>query len=438
MIGTKIRKLRKEKRLTQATLADGIMHRCVLIRIEKELAEPSIEQLHKIAKKLGVSSEYFTLTDPQMELDFQHNSIETCDLVEMFQKKDYNLVILAYTESNKTKFKKQYGLLYSYLVGISYWNMQDYRLASKFLMVFINRINRLEPSLKKKYTIEFAESLNVIARINFFDKKTDEVEMYLVQARNSLIDNNRKSHILYWSISHNLANYYEEIMEYEKALAVLLDVINEENVILHKSTTPAAHQTASVIYIMLGDFSSAKKHLIKAIHLYNYADNIHQANLCKVNLIIIMRMKKEYDEAFEFIEITLKESSPSDQIYHIFLLQKAFVMFNSGDINGISHILKHLNYAKLRTKDRYNFLFLKGISYYFLAKDFYKAEICFKKAKPFFEENKLCLDIIYMNNLLCLMPGEDTYVQENKLLFNTPYNTNFVLDIDELATRIEA
>ena len=431
MIGSKIRELRIKKDLTQVELAEGIMHRGVLIKIEKGLSDPSIEQLQKITKKLGSTIEFFISPEIQTELEFIVCSDKQYKLLEMANRGEYEQIILIYINSNKVKFKEEYGFLYSYLVGISYWNMHDYRLALKFLNLFINRIEKAGSSIKKIYIIEYAESLNLIARINLFDKKTDEVEKYLLRARKSLAYNNKKTHVLYWSVCHNLASHYEDIVEYKKALTVLQEVISDNNIILHKIVTPAAHQTAAVIYMDLGDFYSAKEQLRKAISLYNYTGNVHQASLCKVNLIILMRTVKEYNEAFEFIEATLKESNPADQIYHIFELQKAFVMFNSGKIKDISKILKQLNYGKLRTKDRYNYLFLKGISYHEI-KDFQKSIICLKKAKPFFEENKLYLDIIYMNNLLFHMSGKKAYLEESNQLSNLPFNTNFVLDPSEL------
>ena len=87
MIGLKIRDLRKKRGLTQIDLATGIMHRCALIRIENGLSSPNFERLMKIAKKLGVSIDYFTTENRQTEMELQISPDIQCDLLEMLNKR---------------------------------------------------------------------------------------------------------------------------------------------------------------------------------------------------------------------------------------------------------------------------------------------------------------------------------------------------------------
>ena len=58
-IGSTIRQLRKEKKLTQAQLADGIVTRNMLSLIENGSATPSLQTLESLSEKFGVSPAYF-------------------------------------------------------------------------------------------------------------------------------------------------------------------------------------------------------------------------------------------------------------------------------------------------------------------------------------------------------------------------------------------
>ncbi|EGD50643.1 helix-turn-helix domain protein [Thermoanaerobacter ethanolicus JW 200] len=58
-IGTKIKSLRLQKKLSQSELCGNFMNRVVLSRIENGKALPSLEQLIYIAEKLEVPVSYF-------------------------------------------------------------------------------------------------------------------------------------------------------------------------------------------------------------------------------------------------------------------------------------------------------------------------------------------------------------------------------------------
>lgn len=57
-VGSKIKKLRKKRGMTQAMLADGIITRGMLSRIEGETASPSMQSLTAIATRLDVSPSF--------------------------------------------------------------------------------------------------------------------------------------------------------------------------------------------------------------------------------------------------------------------------------------------------------------------------------------------------------------------------------------------
>ena len=58
-IGEKIRKRRKELKMTQADLSEGICTQAMVSRIEKKKVKPSRELMEKLAERLAVSLHYF-------------------------------------------------------------------------------------------------------------------------------------------------------------------------------------------------------------------------------------------------------------------------------------------------------------------------------------------------------------------------------------------
>lgn len=60
-IGKIIRQLRKQKKMTQKQLAEGIISETVMSRIENGIIEPSLMELHKIFQRLGKTLEPFEI-----------------------------------------------------------------------------------------------------------------------------------------------------------------------------------------------------------------------------------------------------------------------------------------------------------------------------------------------------------------------------------------
>lgn len=80
MIGQRIKTLRKEKKMTQTQLAEGIVTKSMLSMIENGKAEASMRSLREIAKRLNVSVN-FLLSDPrEIELQALVEQIEYADM----------------------------------------------------------------------------------------------------------------------------------------------------------------------------------------------------------------------------------------------------------------------------------------------------------------------------------------------------------------------
>ncbi|WP_368896491.1 helix-turn-helix domain-containing protein, partial [Priestia megaterium] len=68
MLGQRIKELRKESRLTQQDLSEGIITRSYLSQIEKGLVQPSFDVLEKLSEKLDCTVDDFFKTIENKDL----------------------------------------------------------------------------------------------------------------------------------------------------------------------------------------------------------------------------------------------------------------------------------------------------------------------------------------------------------------------------------
>ena len=80
MIGQRIKALRKEKKLTQSQLAEGIITKSMLSMIENGKAEASMRSLREIAKRLDVTVQSL-LVDPREAVSYTHLTLPTTPYV---------------------------------------------------------------------------------------------------------------------------------------------------------------------------------------------------------------------------------------------------------------------------------------------------------------------------------------------------------------------
>lgn len=125
-IGEKIKKRRKEIKMTQSDLADGICTQAMISRIEKKRVRPSRDLMEKIAERLEVSLHYFygedsiesrySMTTQLSKLVRQHLERREYDSVSYLIDSNEALIQDAVGE-DKAFFEWVKGLLYAYRDG---------------------------------------------------------------------------------------------------------------------------------------------------------------------------------------------------------------------------------------------------------------------------------------------------------------------------------
>lgn len=118
MIGQRIKALRKEKKLTQSQLADGIITKSMLSMIENGKAEASMRSLREIAKRLDVSVQSLLIDPREAKLQALVEDIEYAQLtLEPWTEEAAQKALAPYleTEMNSVWQGKAYIIMGDYL-----------------------------------------------------------------------------------------------------------------------------------------------------------------------------------------------------------------------------------------------------------------------------------------------------------------------------------
>ena len=112
-LGKKIKAMRKKRGITQAMLADGMVTRNMLSRIENGVAFPSLETLNYIAAGLKVPAEYLLSDDESFFFYEKKEAIEK--IYRAFEAKNYQACINIITSLSEIDNELAYILASSYL-----------------------------------------------------------------------------------------------------------------------------------------------------------------------------------------------------------------------------------------------------------------------------------------------------------------------------------
>ena len=112
-LGEKIKKIRKLRGLTQASIADGKITRNMLSCIENGTANPSLDTLYYIADKLSVPAEFLVSNDDT--LAFYEKKELTDKIYRAYNAKNYTACISLIKTLSDTDDELNYLLSHSYL-----------------------------------------------------------------------------------------------------------------------------------------------------------------------------------------------------------------------------------------------------------------------------------------------------------------------------------
>jgi transcriptional regulator with XRE-family HTH domain len=298
MLGERIRKLRKQKKMTLEALAGTELTKGMLSLIENNKAKPSMESLSYIAEQLDVE-----LSDLLEEISTQ----ELAELLELAEN-IYNTE----TEEQENKHKKLIELIephvkhlsqgyqaarlleiYSYSLAHQRnpeWEALSHRAAQMFDQLNITA-NRAAIGLfraKRKFNDhEYARALEIFLT----ERKSIELNHPYIDPITRL-DLDYHEAILYFAVgdSESATNVMENALEFsrEKRIFYLIDDL---------------YRLAASQGMMTQDENKREYYTKKLLQYGEFADHIHSIMFCKLlDFMALISEKRDYKKALEEIE----------------------------------------------------------------------------------------------------------------------------------------
>jgi len=287
--GRKLRKLRKEQRLTQAELAKGIVTPSMISQIESDRITPSQTLLKQLAAKLKVDVAEFKM-DVSQQSDFAHTYRRARQLIEESKYREALPLLHAISFPMALQFKAE--ILYNDLAQCYQMLGQLSEAAEMFELV-------VQAALEKD---EVATAIHAYYHLGTLERRrhnTPFARMYWQRA-NELINRYPKLNMpIGLRIRANLGRIYREEQRFETALACFESAaILAENYAAPLELAIVYHGLSHV-HTDLKDFNEAIRYNDKAWTAYDYENHSRGINQCKINEAFILRCSGQHTEAID-------------------------------------------------------------------------------------------------------------------------------------------
>jgi len=366
-IGSKLKIKRKQKKLTQAELADGLVDRSYISQIEKGIVTPSYKTIVSLAKRLGEDISYFieeqevdllTITDIQRKLK---NAIVYIELNE-WKKAEENILKISEEYLIKLDLRNK---------GLYYWVLGEVLLYNKDLEKSIGFLrqsrNILEVSGRES---DLIKCLNSLSKAYMNNNKNEEALGILTEASYLLIKNqiNNGSKI---EVLLNMAVCHGKIGEFHSAIRLCKEAIYINSMTNTNYKSGELFMTLGICYKMSGDLKKALEYYLKAEKFFKIFESKFNLAGTLINLGILFRETQEFKVALNFIErakILFQELNDEYQVCNCYVeLVRTYISHNNYSI------AKELAFESIRLIPE-NFLYLRkqvfeALSDIFLAKN---------------------------------------------------------------------
>ncbi|MTD31567.1 helix-turn-helix domain-containing protein [Planomicrobium sp. YIM 101495] len=330
-VGTRIRKLRKERGFTLQALAGDSLTKGMLSLIENDKANPSMESLSYIAKRLDVDKN---------ELLEEVSAKELQDVLDQAEK----LNRLATNEVTE-EFKGIIPLIEPYLEKLPkrYESARLYELYSRCL--YYTKQGDWKPFLEKAGTLyEDLSLLSKVADIHLFKLTTifaehrygDALEQLLesraaLQERGAVLDPLKKLDFDYFE-----SILYSAVGQMDKATEVMNEAIaySREKDIYYR--TNDLYRIGSYQALLEGDIET-KDHYIGKLRLFaDFTDDTEIISFTElVEIHYFTTFSKQFDKALEAIDQLLGTISPN--LHPFFYLEKGKALYGLGRLEDALH-----------------------------------------------------------------------------------------------------
>jgi len=413
-LGEKIKNLRQKKSLSQLALSNRILSRSTLSKIETNKILPSLEQLIYLADELEVPISYF--------FDTKSISNHDCDtfksIDELYQNKKYFDIINFYENGQENE-----ELIYFYFIGMSYFNIDIYDNASKFLKKFISQYKNQCEKIKSTYSEQVAIALNTLSKILLKNKNYRKALKYLFIADNYLKSYNRKDKKIYFIINNNISVIYGMLNEYLTSKQYL-DSFLSNNLDLHYSSVMSSiYINLNICCFFLKEYDNAINYVKKAIFYYNLTDRNYDELESYFNYVNALRYLYKFENAISLIDMVTLKAESFPEIIEMFKIQKFIIYYNSKNIKKLVEYYhcENLNLKLLRKKSLMDYYFICGCVEYYKS-DYKKCHNYFLKCEQYLIKKDRFLDLSVIYDIFATILEAEEYTMKSmyyKNLFNS-------------------
>ncbi|MGL4773840.1 MAG: helix-turn-helix domain-containing protein [Clostridium sp.] len=404
-LGERIKKIRKEKKITQEYLSGEELNRTVLSKIENNLQEPSISQLYYICKKLDISvCSLFHDENYIMEyIDTQENYINS-----LYNKMDYSNIIKFY-DLNKKDFSSIKDKIKYFYLGMSYYSLNMFNLSTKHLNKFISYYLKNE-DIQEKRILEFCEGLNALYKIEINFKKNTAIS-HLNLANIYIAKYNIENSEIAFKILNNICVYYLRKNDYSTVINLCKYFETMNHRICYPTVFFGLYNLLAIAYYNIDNYKKSILCIKKTINILLFMGDEENAGLCHINYINALRYSKNYSEALKIIDFCKDAFKNYETVVNSVTLQEIIVYFNNQEYHKALRISRVINKKKLSENEKIELSFILGIIDYkcgLLENAYKKIVKCEKYFLKF--QNNLELKLLY--NICFKIKGDEIFLEK--------------------------
>lgn len=359
-IGAKIKYFRQQSNMCQQDLCCNILNRTILSKIENDKMLPSLPQLFHISHCLGITVSYLLdentspIQSDNLNLIYSNDSIST-----LYTSKNYYKLVCNF-EDKKYQHIDNDNL--SFFVGISYYNLELYKLSLKFLRKYINMFIKSDNIFKSTYINEFANSLNTLSKIMLKNKNYTKALHYLSLALEYLEQLNKTDSQIYFIIINNIGSIHCMSNNYKKVINLLESFLSNNRLLIYTKLIADMHLSLNIAYYNLSDYTNSIKHIKNAIFFYFYIGQDLDAVECYLNYINAFRYDGKTEDALNLIKAykSLYFNEKYSSLHDKFLMQEMIIYFNIEQYEKVLDLSDKIKVTNLNLVGKANYFFILG------------------------------------------------------------------------------
>lgn len=294
-LGQKIRELRKQRRLTQQDLADGIVTPSMISQIESNRATPSPKLLEQLAHRLDVDIAFF-MEDMNQKSDQSQTYRRARALVEAGQHAEAIPLLQSLVSPPAPQFRED--ALYTELAECYIQLGQFPEAGDMYEHVVQIALERSDPATA-------VHALYNLGRVYRRCNMPDMARMYWHRASELLRRHSELEMPIALKVASNLGRVCLELKRYRAAIQSYQNALSLIRTASDKSEEAVIYHGLATAYVESGDPNRALETTQRALTLYEQVRNQRGINQCRVNLAVGLRLLGRHREAIAQIDQAL-------------------------------------------------------------------------------------------------------------------------------------